>query len=89
MAAICAICKSQFTKVIPYYGFSMDMIVSVHQLVSDAIFLTGQLSEEEIEAKEAAEEAEWAAAREKAAAEKIVKEQAVNEKADSEQVKTP
>ena len=51
MAAICAICKSQFTKVIPYYGFSMDMIVSVHQLVSNAIFLTGQLSEEEIEAK--------------------------------------
>lgn len=37
MAAICAICKSQFTKVMPYYGFSMDMIVSVHQLVSEAI----------------------------------------------------
>jgi Fe-S oxidoreductase len=40
MAAICAICKSQFTKVIPYYGFTMDQIVSVHQLVSDAIVLT-------------------------------------------------
>ena len=40
MAAICAICKSQFTKVIPYYGFKMDQIVSVHQLVSDAIILT-------------------------------------------------
>jgi len=39
MAAICAICKSQFTKVMPYYGFSMDMIVSVHQLVSEAIQL--------------------------------------------------
>jgi Fe-S oxidoreductase len=39
MAAICAICKSQFTKVLPYYGFSMDMIVSVHQLVGDAIVL--------------------------------------------------
>ncbi len=39
MAAICAICKSQFTKVIPYYGFGMDMIVSVHQLVSNAIVL--------------------------------------------------
>jgi Fe-S oxidoreductase len=39
MAAICAICKSQFTKVMPYYGFSMDMIVSVHGLVSDAIQL--------------------------------------------------
>jgi Fe-S oxidoreductase len=40
MAAICAICKSQFTKVIPYYGFTMDQIVSVHQLVGDAIVLT-------------------------------------------------
>ncbi len=79
MAAICAICKSQFTKVVPYYGFSMDMIVSVHQLVSTAIFLTGQLSEEEIEAKQAAEEAEWAAAREKAAAEKAAKENAESE----------
>ena len=39
MAAICAICKSQFTKVLPYYGFEMDMIVSVHQLVSNAIIL--------------------------------------------------
>jgi len=39
MAAICAICKSQFSKVMPYYGFPMDMIVSVHQLVSEAILL--------------------------------------------------
>lgn len=39
MAAICAICKSQFSKVMPFYGFPMDMIVSVHQLVSDAIQL--------------------------------------------------
>ena len=42
MAAICAICKSQFTKVLPYYGFDMDQIVSVHQLVSNAIVLSGQ-----------------------------------------------
>lgn len=42
MAAICAICKSQFTKVLPYYDFTMDQIVSVHQLVSNAIVLTGQ-----------------------------------------------
>jgi Fe-S oxidoreductase len=42
MAAICAICKAQFTKVIPYYGFTMDQIVSVHQLVSNAIILEGQ-----------------------------------------------
>jgi len=39
MAAICAICKSQFAKVMPYYGFPMDMIISVHQLVGDAILL--------------------------------------------------
>jgi len=39
MAAICAICKSQFTKVLPYYGFTLDQIVSVHQLVSNAIVL--------------------------------------------------
>ena len=39
MAAICAICKSQFTKVLPYYGMEMDMIISVHQLVGDALIL--------------------------------------------------
>ncbi len=49
MAAICAICKSQFTKVLPYYGMDMDMIVSVHQLVSNAIVLTGQTSEDDEE----------------------------------------
>jgi Fe-S oxidoreductase len=37
MAAICAICKSQFTKVLPYYEFPMDMIASVHQIVGDAL----------------------------------------------------
>jgi hypothetical protein len=42
MAAICAICKTQFSKVIPYYGFGMNSIVSVHQLVSNAIILDGQ-----------------------------------------------
>ena len=47
MAAICAICKSQFTKVLPYYGFTMDQIVSVHQLVSDAIILEGQVEPED------------------------------------------
>ena len=41
MVAICAICKSQFSKVLPYYGFEMDMIVSLHQLVSRAIRLGG------------------------------------------------
>jgi Fe-S oxidoreductase len=39
MAAICAICKAQFTKVLPYYGFKMNMIGGVHQLVSTAIRL--------------------------------------------------
>jgi len=39
LAAICAICKSQFTKTLPYYNFSMNMIGSVHGLVSEAIQL--------------------------------------------------
>ena len=39
LAAICAICKSQFTKTLPYYDFPMDMIGSVHGLVSEAIQL--------------------------------------------------
>jgi Fe-S oxidoreductase len=52
MAAICAICKSQFTKVLPYYGLDMDMIVSVHQLVSNAVVLTGQTSEDDEESAE-------------------------------------
>lgn len=37
MAAICAICKTQFSKVMPEYGLSMDRIVGVHQLLSNAI----------------------------------------------------
>jgi Fe-S oxidoreductase len=39
MAAICAICKSQFAKVMPFYGLEMDQIVSLHQLVGDAVRL--------------------------------------------------
>jgi len=39
LAAICAICKSQFTKVLPYYKHPMDMIGSVHGLVSNALVL--------------------------------------------------
>jgi Fe-S oxidoreductase len=39
LAAICAICKSQFSKVLPNYDFDPYMIVSVHQLVSEAIVL--------------------------------------------------
>jgi Fe-S oxidoreductase len=37
MATICAICKAQFTKVLPYYGFDMSLVGGVHQLVSTAI----------------------------------------------------
>jgi len=55
MAAICAICKSQFTKVLPYYGLEMDQVVSVHQLVSNAIVLTNQRTE--TDAEEAVDEA--------------------------------
>jgi Fe-S oxidoreductase len=51
LAAICAICKSQFAKVLPYYGFTMDQIVSVHQLVSNAIVLTGSEQEAELAAE--------------------------------------
>jgi hypothetical protein len=39
MAALCAICKSQFSKVLPYYDFDPYMVVSVHQLVGEAIIL--------------------------------------------------
>ena len=40
MACICAICKAQFSKVLPYYGFEMGMVGGVHQLVGRAIRLT-------------------------------------------------
>lgn len=39
LALICAICKAQFTKVLPKYGFDMSMVGGVHQLVSKAIKL--------------------------------------------------
>ena len=39
MAAICAICKSQFTGVLPKFGLDMNMIVSLHQIVGDAVLL--------------------------------------------------
>jgi hypothetical protein len=41
MAAMCAICKAQFSKVLPMYGFDREAIVSVHQMVSNAIILEG------------------------------------------------
>jgi Fe-S oxidoreductase len=51
MAAICAICKAQFTKVMPQYGFEMDSILSVHQMVSNAIVLTGSIQAQERDEK--------------------------------------
>ena len=56
MAALCAICKTQFAKVMPQYGYEMDSILSVHQLVSNAIILTGQDEEEEEDAEDSADE---------------------------------
>jgi Fe-S oxidoreductase len=41
MVAICAICKTQFAKVLPYYGHGMDMITSLHHVVGDALVLGG------------------------------------------------
>ena len=55
MAAICAICKTQFAKVMPKYGIGMDRIVSLHQLVSNAIILDGQEVSETEAGAEAAE----------------------------------
>jgi Fe-S oxidoreductase len=57
LAAICAICKSQFSKVLPFYGMEMDQVVSVHQLVSNAIVLTGQETEDDDEDEEGPDEA--------------------------------
>ena len=39
LALICAICKTQFTKMYPLYGFDAEMVGGVHQLVSLAIIL--------------------------------------------------
>ncbi|RYH12433.1 (Fe-S)-binding protein [Tropicimonas sp. IMCC6043] len=52
MAAICAICKTQFSKVMPKFGYDMESIVSVHQLVSNAIVLTGQGGAEDEDGEE-------------------------------------
>jgi Fe-S oxidoreductase len=49
LAAICAICKAQFAKILPYYNFPMDMIVSTHQIVGDALVMTGSNQEKELD----------------------------------------
>jgi len=40
MVAICAICKSQFSSVMPSYGHEIDQVLSLHQLVGNALLLT-------------------------------------------------
>ncbi len=47
VAAICAICKTQFAKTLPYFGMGMDMIISVHQLVGDALIMTGERTDDD------------------------------------------
>ncbi len=42
LVAICAICKTQFAKTLPYYKFGMNMITSLHHVVGDAIVLGGK-----------------------------------------------
>ncbi len=49
VAAICAICKAQFAKILPYYNFPMDMIVSTHQLVGEALVMKGSTQEKELD----------------------------------------
>ena len=39
MAMICAICKAQFSTVLPHYQIPRDIVGGVHQLVSNAIVL--------------------------------------------------
>ena len=58
LAAICAICKAQFAKVLPYYNFPMDMLVSTHQLVGESLVMTGSEQEKELMEEEAAPETE-------------------------------
>ncbi|MCG5547783.1 sulfate reduction electron transfer complex DsrMKJOP subunit DsrK [Halorhodospira halochloris] len=39
MVAICAICKAQFTKVLPYYDIPRETIMSLHEAVGNAVRL--------------------------------------------------
>lgn len=41
VATICAICKTQFAKTLPYFDMGVDMVISVHQLVGDALVMEG------------------------------------------------
>ncbi len=42
IALICAICKAQMSKVLPYYGYPMEEVGGVHQLVGRAIVDRGK-----------------------------------------------
>jgi len=57
LAAICAICKTQFAKIMPKFGYDMESILSVHQLVSNAIILDGQETDDDDEDEAAVPEA--------------------------------
>ncbi|MCB1741571.1 MAG: (Fe-S)-binding protein [Gammaproteobacteria bacterium] len=39
LVAMCAICKSQFTQILPEFGYEFDRILSLHQVVGDALVL--------------------------------------------------
>jgi Fe-S oxidoreductase len=54
LAAICAICKAQFTKVLPAYGYRANGILSVHQMVSNAIVLDGSIQQRDLNGEGAA-----------------------------------
>jgi [DsrC]-trisulfide reductase subunit K len=51
MATICAICKAQFSTVLPEFGFERDGVVGVHQMINNAIVLTGSTQAEEYDGK--------------------------------------
>ena len=42
LVSSCAICKSQFSKVMPYFDIDAETSLGVHQLVSNAIILDKQ-----------------------------------------------
>jgi Fe-S oxidoreductase len=39
LVAMCAICKSQFAAVLPRYGLEFDQVLSLHQVVGDALVM--------------------------------------------------
>ncbi|MBK5936553.1 MAG: (Fe-S)-binding protein [Halorhodospira halophila] len=39
MVAICAICKAQFSKVLPYYDIPRETVISLHEVVGNAVRL--------------------------------------------------